>query len=118
MSAVLNGNLDCVKKLLIKEAKTNICNSNGEDIYILASQCPSLEVFKLILALYISKGFELDKESHLDKMTMFMRSVFTQNHKIAKYLKKKGAKINFQNSEGDSILHIALRHKIAKVIAF
>ncbi|CAI2366918.1 unnamed protein product [Moneuplotes crassus] len=118
MTAVHNGNLECVKKLLIHKANVNICNSNGEDIYILASQCQSLEVFRLILTLYTSKGFELDKECHLDKMTMFMRACFTQNHKIAKYLKKKGAKINFHNSDGDSILHIALRHKLKKVIAF
>ena len=87
-------------------------------MYVLASVSPNVEVLKLILSLYISKGNEIDKESPLDKMSMFMRACFTENHKNAKYLKRKGAKINFKNSEGDTILHIALRNKNHKVIAF
>jgi len=47
-----------------------------------------------------------------------MRAVFVENHKVAKYLKRKGAQVNCKNSEGDTILQIALRHKMKKVIAF
>lgn len=76
MAAVYNGHLQCTRKLLIKKANPSISNANGEDVYILASICPNVEVLKLILTLYISKGNEIDKESPLDKMSMFMRAVY------------------------------------------
>ena len=74
--------------MLINNAKLNIWNINGEDIYILASQCNNIDVFKLILTLYMSKGNEIDKESSIDKMNFFMRAVYAENYLIAKYLKK------------------------------
>lgn len=118
MAAVYNGHLQCTLKLLIKKANPSISNANGEDVYILASICPNLEVLKLIITLYISKGNEIDKESPLDKMSMFMRAVYVGNYKNAKHLKRKGAQVNFTNSDGDTILHIALRNKMQKTIAF
>ena len=118
MAAVENGNIECVKILLKAKANLAICNVNQEDVYILASQTPQVDVLKFILALYIANGHDIDKESPIDKCTMFMRAVYTENHKNAKYLKRKGAQVNFKNSEGDTILHIALKQKLTKVIAF
>ena len=118
MAAVYYGHSDCTKILLHKKANLNIANANGEDVFILASQTPKVDVLKMVLSVYLSKGNHIDKESPLDKLTLFMRAVLTQNTKNAKYLKKKGASINFKNSEGNTILHIALKKKLQKVIAF
>ena len=118
MAAVERGNIECVKTLLKAKSNLAICNQNQEDVYILASQTPQVDILKYILAVYVANGQDIDKESPLDKLTMFMRAVYTQNHKNAKYLKRKGAQVNFKNSDGDTILHIALKKKWAKVIAF
>lgn len=118
MAAVENGNIECVKTLLMAKANLSISNVNNEDVYILASQTPQVDVLKFILALYVEKGLDIDKESELDNMNMFMRAVYTDNYKNAKYLKRKGAQVNFKNSKGDTILHIALKNKWTKMIAF
>ena len=135
MAAIIGGHLECTKVLLIAKSQETIeadskddgvaidnhpsryCNSINDKIIVLASQTPNVEILKIIVSISIAKGDEIDLESPSDKLTMFMRAVLTQNTKNAKFLKKKGASVNHRNSDNETILHIALREKLPKVVA-